>query len=143
MVEFALISVVFFTLFIGVIEVGRLLYGLSAISNAAREGARYGIAYSNPHTSASGKSACVTGAGMTAAALQAAQGVGTETGASPDLVVTAQELPNPAVGGSTVPPVSCKVTVLWHFKPASGFFSLIKPVDYTSTTTLYFYSITQ
>ena len=33
--------------------------------------------------------------------------------------------------------------VLWHFKPASGFFSLIKPVDYTSTTTLYFYSITQ
>jgi TadE-like protein len=43
LVEFALVSVVLFFLILGIIDVARLLYTYSVITNAAQEGSRYGI----------------------------------------------------------------------------------------------------
>ena len=43
LVEFALISIVLFSIIMSIIEVGRLLFTYSVISNAAQEGSRYGI----------------------------------------------------------------------------------------------------
>jgi Flp pilus assembly pilin Flp len=43
MVEFALIAFVFFFVLLGLIEFGLLLYNQQVITNAATEGARYGI----------------------------------------------------------------------------------------------------
>jgi hypothetical protein len=43
MVEFALISIILFFLLLGIIEIARLLFTFSVMSNAAQEGSRYGI----------------------------------------------------------------------------------------------------
>jgi Flp pilus assembly protein TadG len=43
LVEFALVSVVLFFLILGIIDVARLLFTYSVITNAAQEGSRYGI----------------------------------------------------------------------------------------------------
>src|SRR5688572_2739448 len=42
-IEFALVAFVLFFLILGIIEVGRLLYVFSAVSNAAQEGSRYAM----------------------------------------------------------------------------------------------------
>jgi Flp pilus assembly protein TadG len=44
LIEFALVSVLLFFLILGVIELSRLLFVYSVVSNAAQEGSRYGIA---------------------------------------------------------------------------------------------------
>ena len=43
MVEFALVLPLFLALIFGVLDFGRAIYALNTITNAAREGARYGI----------------------------------------------------------------------------------------------------
>ena len=43
MVEFALVSILLFMLLLGIIELSRLMFVVSMVSNAAQEGARYGI----------------------------------------------------------------------------------------------------
>lgn len=43
LVEFALISLVFFTLMLGVVDLGRVIWHYNALSNAAREGARNAV----------------------------------------------------------------------------------------------------
>jgi len=43
LVEFALVGLLFFTLLFGIIEFGLLLFNQQVITNAGREGARYGI----------------------------------------------------------------------------------------------------
>ena len=47
LVEFALISVLLFTLLIGITDLTRLYFTYSSMNNAAREGARYGIVNPN------------------------------------------------------------------------------------------------
>ena len=42
-VEFAFVSSLLFVFLLGIVEMGRLMFTYSAISNAAQEGARYGI----------------------------------------------------------------------------------------------------
>lgn len=44
-VEFAIIVLVFITLLFGIIEFGLLMYNQHIVTNAGREGARYGIVY--------------------------------------------------------------------------------------------------
>jgi Flp pilus assembly protein TadG len=52
-VEFALVSPLLFLILFGVVEFGILLYNQAVITNASREGARYGIVSSSErHTSA-------------------------------------------------------------------------------------------
>src|SRR5438067_700683 len=43
LVEFALIGIMLFTLLMGIIDAGRLLFTYSVVSNAAQEGSRYAI----------------------------------------------------------------------------------------------------
>jgi hypothetical protein len=43
LVEFAIVSIVLLMLILGIIEMGRLLFVYSVVSNAAQEGVRYGI----------------------------------------------------------------------------------------------------
>ena len=43
LVEFALITIFFFTLIVGIADFARLYFTYSSVSNAAREGARYGV----------------------------------------------------------------------------------------------------
>lgn len=43
LVEFALIAPILFLLLLGIMELGRVIFAYNTISNAAREGARYGI----------------------------------------------------------------------------------------------------
>jgi Flp pilus assembly protein TadG len=135
-VEFALVGITFFILLIGIFEVGRLIYGLGGMTNAAREGARYAVASGNPAVTSprtvSGTTypgtACGSSAALTRAATVASQGI--------PVVVTAVENPT----NTTMRVVSCTVTVTWNYTPASGFFSILKPHPFTSSATLYFYS---
>lgn len=48
MVEFALVFPVFILVVLGVIDLGRAVWQYNTLSNAAREGARYGIVLKNP-----------------------------------------------------------------------------------------------
>ncbi|CAA9284424.1 MAG: Similar to TadZ/CpaE, associated with Flp pilus assembly [uncultured Chloroflexia bacterium] len=49
MVEFALVFPVFILLVLGIVDLGRAVWQYSTLSNAAREGARYGIVLKNPN----------------------------------------------------------------------------------------------
>src|SRR5439155_2412369 len=49
-VEFAIVAGLLFTIFLGMIEVGRALMALAAVSNAARAGARAGAVPTGSHT---------------------------------------------------------------------------------------------
>jgi Flp pilus assembly protein TadG len=46
MVEFAILSFVFFLILTGIIDLGHAFYMNHVVTNASREGARYGISYS-------------------------------------------------------------------------------------------------
>lgn len=48
MVEFALVLILFLTLIFGLIEFGLLMFNKQVITNAAREGARFGIVMTDP-----------------------------------------------------------------------------------------------
>ena len=50
LVEFALVSVILFTMLIGIVDLARLYFTYSSMSNAAREGCRYAIV--NPNDTA-------------------------------------------------------------------------------------------
>lgn len=47
-VEFAIVILLFITIIFGIIEFGLLMYNQHIVTNASREGARYGIVYSFP-----------------------------------------------------------------------------------------------
>jgi Flp pilus assembly protein TadG len=117
-VEFALVAIIFFTLLIGVIECGRLIYGIVAITNGAREGARYAIAES------SGTGACnSTNAGLLQSVHASTQGL--------SVTVTATQGDNPSPDNPN--DVYCQVEVDWTFLPAGGAFDLPSiPVKSTS-----------
>jgi Flp pilus assembly protein TadG len=124
-IEFALVSVVFFMLLVGIFEVGVLLYGLSSMTNGAREGARYGVASLN------NISGHLTACDNTTPAL--AQSVRNVASGVPLASIDATT--NLDGNGN---PQSCTVTVTWDYRPASGFFSIMKPHTFTSVSTLYF-----
>jgi Flp pilus assembly protein TadG len=145
-VEFALAGIVLLILFFGVIEISRLIFGLNSITTAAREAGRYGIASANA-AAAQGQNpglqtACETGTttGLRDTAVSKAQGIGSIT-------VTAatynDDGPPHTVNSNADPknlPAICTVTVSWVYTPASGFFSLLKPATFTSTSQQYFYN---
>jgi len=47
LVEFALVAILFFTLFFGIVDFGRALYAYHFVGNAAREGTRYAMVRGN------------------------------------------------------------------------------------------------
>lgn len=135
MVEFVLVAFIFFAMLIGIVEIGRLVYGLNAITSAAREGGRFGIATGNyvPGNTSSGS--CIAAAtdggqappiGRTLMnhVLDQAGGIGL---LSTDVVVN--DLPGP--------PHVCTVSVTWRYLPLSGFFGFLSSSthNFTSTST--------
>src|SRR6185436_5393526 len=50
MAEFAVVALVFFTMIVGIIEFGRLLYTHNALTDATRRGARYAVLHSSAST---------------------------------------------------------------------------------------------
>jgi hypothetical protein len=59
LVEFALVFPVFLLLLFGLIDIGRFVYSLNALNQAAREGARYGSVASWSVGCAGSRDACV------------------------------------------------------------------------------------
>jgi len=104
-VEFAIVGVIFFLLLIGVFEIGRFAYGVNALTNGAREGARYAVAGAN-----SLGCTWVSGNGLDKAARAQIQGL-------PSADITVSATPD-----SVTTPTYCEVTVQWAYKPASGGF---------------------
>ncbi len=71
-VEFALVVPFIALLFLGIIEFGIIVFRYNTVSNAAREGARYGIV----HPTATGQSSCAAAsAGMVVAACNLTTGL--------------------------------------------------------------------
>ena len=83
--EFALLCIPLFLLLLGSIEFGFALYAKQVVASAAREGARAGIVQQNPKLSSAAIQGVVggylNGMGLTA---------------TPAVVVTGAQLPNPA-----------------------------------------------
>lgn len=140
-VEFALAGIVLFVLFLGVVEVSRLVFGLNSITTAAREGGRYGIASGNVAAAQAQNSALQTACdtasttGLATNARSHAQGIGTITVTAAPLNANGNS--NSNTDSKNLPAI-CSVTISWAYKPATGFFSLIKPVTFTSTSQQYF-----
>ena len=100
LVEFALLIPVFLLFAVVVFDLGRAVYYYSAVHNAAREGARYGVVKPDDY------------AGMKQKAVDYAIGLGLTTAN-----VTAGAGPNQTIGGFPNPTV--KVTVIYSFTPAT------------------------
>jgi len=121
-----------FPLLMGIIETGRYVYSVNAVTNAAREGARYAIASGNfgSDTTVTCPSAGGTGnapAAVVTAATVASSGVG-------PLVITT--VPAPTISG--VPPAYCQVSVTYTFKILGGAFVQLPALAITAKSTQYF-----
>jgi Flp pilus assembly protein TadG len=100
LVEFALAIPILLLLMVVIFDLGRAVYYSSAVHNAAREGARYGIIHPDDDT------------GMVDAAEEFAVGLGLS-----DLTITAGLGAPEPVGGINNPTV--RVTVVYLFTPAT------------------------
>jgi Flp pilus assembly protein TadG len=104
MVEFAFVLPVFLFLIMVIFDFGRAVYYYSAIHNAAREGARYGVIHpSNADVP-----------NIIAKAKQYAIGLGVSS-----LSVTVDNSGNEYVGGMNNPVI--KVTVEYNFRPVTPY----------------------
>jgi Flp pilus assembly protein TadG len=122
-VEFALIGTVFFFLLIGALETGRAIYGVNAVANGAREGARYAIAQAN------GNGACnSSNPGLLNAVNASTQG----------LKVTVTAIQGTTTLGNPQD-AYCQVEVDWSFQPADNSFGL-PTIPVTSTSRHYYYN---
>jgi Flp pilus assembly protein TadG len=108
LVEFALIIPIFLLLAVMIFDLGRAVYYYSAIHNAAREGARYGVVHPDDIP------------GMEAKAVKYAAGLGLTTAN-----VTAGPGTPENVGGFPNPTVS--VTVNYCFIPVTPLFEMFVP----------------
>jgi Flp pilus assembly protein TadG len=135
-VEFALVALlVLIPLLVGIIESGRYVYSISAVTNAAREGARYAIAQGNltnqdPTTTCPGTVAvpATAPAAVASAAALATSGVG------PLTVKTS--LDTSQTPGN--PPAWCQVTVSYQFNPVGGGFNQLPASPISATSRQYF-----
>ena len=101
--EFALIAALFLMIIFGIIEFGLIMYSKGIITNASREGARFGVIYSSPR--------------KTTAEIQArVQSYLQDSGFTNPVVITVT-----GAGGSTEANLSVKVDYTYHFLVLPGF----------------------
>jgi Flp pilus assembly protein TadG len=112
LVEFALILPVFILIAVVIFDFGRAVYYYSAVHNAAREGARYGVIHPSPADYPQ----------IEAVARNYAIGLG----ASDITVTVANGLPE-TISGVNFPNPTIKVTVLYDFRPVTPFVSALIP----------------
>jgi Flp pilus assembly protein TadG len=125
-VEFAFVGLMFFALFFGVFEVARFAFGVSAVSNAAREGARWAVAVQNIPQPPSPPHACKASLpGLQNAAYAQLQGI------TPKPTITTTEDPSAL-------PAWCQVTVTWDYQPVVGGLSFFTGFMLPSTSRQYY-----
>ncbi len=92
LVEFSVIAPLFVVLLFGLVEFGMAIYDKGVLTNASREGARFGVVYSNPRkteTEIRNKvQTYLTNAGFTDTATINVTGAGGNSGASLQVTVT-------------------------------------------------------
>ena len=122
LVEFALISIVFFILVFGMIDVGRAVWNYNTLAQATREGTRYAIVHGSNSSSPSGP-------GNEAAVVNTVQTYG--GGLNPaQLTVNATWL-----GGSNAPGSDITVTSQYTYEPIFNFLGIVS-FNMTSTSTM-------
>ena len=102
LVEFSVIAPLFVVLLFGLVEFGMAIYDKGVLTNASREGARFGVVYSNPRKTSTDirnqVQTYLTNAGFTDTASINVTGAGGNSGASLQVTVTYpyhfQVLPN-------------------------------------------------
>ena len=92
LVEFSVIAPLFVVLLFGLVEFGMAIYDKGVLTNASREGARFGVVYSNPRKTATEignkVQTYLTNAGFTDTASINVTGAGGSSGASLTVTVT-------------------------------------------------------
>ena len=105
LVEFALVLMLLVLIIFGVLDLGRVFFSMITITNAAREGARYGVKY--PTAALPIQNAAIGEASSSGITLSTA-----------NVTVTCRD-PNPAVTTFTLPPCASgtplRVTVNYNF----------------------------
>lgn len=113
LVEFALVVPVLFLFVFGILDLGRVFHVLIAISNAAREGARYGMAYGI--TRSVGNVYSINEPIIDAAAVQEATNLGLKlTAAQVTPTCQTDSDPTPETCG---PGVRLRVQVVYNYRP--------------------------
>jgi Flp pilus assembly protein TadG len=116
--EFALIGALFLMIIFGIIEFGLIMYSKGIITNASREGARFGVIYSSPRKTASEIQTKVQdylqGSGFT----------------NPVVITVA------GAGGSTEANLSVKVDYTYHFLILPSFVSGIGNITLSADTVM-------
>jgi Flp pilus assembly protein TadG len=121
MVEFGIVSIIFFSMIFGIIEGGRLLFTYHQVNHAAREGARYAVA----HGSKSGN----------ASEGDIRQHIAeTTTGLSEGALTVTMSAPN---GNEPREPVTVSVT--YRFDPIVALVFGTNPITLTSDSTMRFH----
>ena len=106
LVEFSVIAPLFVVLLFGLVEFGMAIYDKGVLTNASREGARFGVVYSNPRKTETEirdrVQTYLTNAGFTDTATINVTGAGGNSGASLQVTMTYpyqfQVLPNFVTG---------------------------------------------
>ena len=92
LVEFSVIAPIFVVLLFGLVEFGMAIYDKGVLTNASREGARFGVVYSNPRKTStdirSQVQTYLTNAGFTDTATINVTGAGGNSGDSLQVTVT-------------------------------------------------------
>jgi Flp pilus assembly protein TadG len=124
MVEFALIAPIFFIVVLGMIDGTRAIFAYNAISNASREGARYGIVHG-------GSSASPVGPGVNETALKDHVKQFTKAFSPSDLTVTPSWPSGSNAIGSKV-----KVDMAYKYHPMFGALVGIKSMTLSAGATM-------
>jgi Flp pilus assembly protein TadG len=92
LVEFSVIAPLFVVLLFGLVEFGMAIYDKGVLTNASREGARFGVVYSNPRKTSTEirnkVQTYLTNAGFTATATVNVTGAGGNSGDSMTVTVS-------------------------------------------------------
>ncbi len=112
LVEFAMASIIFFTIIFGTLDFGRAIYQFSQLTNAVREGAR--VAKVDPGNTAAVKQKVIdTGTGINIPASSISVSAASELGDTVTVSVTYQfDLVTGTFLGITVPPYTASASVV-------------------------------
>jgi Flp pilus assembly protein TadG len=119
LVEFAIVAPLFVVLLFGILEFGLAIYSKAVVTNASREGARFGVVYTTPRKTTTQIAAKV-------------QEYLTKSGFTDTVTVNVT-----GAGGASGNPLSVAVTYPYDFQVLPNFVcSMTGPVNLTSNTVM-------
>ena len=129
LVEFSLVSVVFFLLVFGMVDVGRAVWNYNTLAQATREGARYAIVHGGDSSDPSGPgSAYYTPPNTDSMVTQQVETFG--GGLNPSRLTVQTEWPD----GSNISGSHVTVTSQYEFEPIFDFLGLVSFTMTSSST---------